>query len=141
MRCWPWASCACPAGIPRGRRALVVAVGLALVIVGIVVIGDETPYPGMAALIPVLGTVLVILGGMAGPTLPGRLLANPVAGYLGRISYSLYLWHWPLLILVPIAVGIDTLEFRLVLAGVAVLLAMLSTELVERPFRRGLLLR
>jgi hypothetical protein len=81
--------------------------------------------------------MLVILGGSAGPTLPGRLLDNPPARYLGRISYSLYLWHWPILILVPIAVGNDDLAFRMALAGVAILVAAISTELIERPFRRA----
>jgi peptidoglycan/LPS O-acetylase OafA/YrhL len=129
-----------PHRAPRGSGALAVATGLLLIVAGVVVLGDETPFPGLAAVVPVLGTVLVILGGTPGPTLPGRLLANPLAGYVGRISYSLYLWHWPLLILVPLAVGQDSLGFRLLLAALAIVLAALSTELVERPFRRAPLL-
>ena len=113
------------------------AIGLALIVAGVLVISDETAYPGAWALLPVVGTVLVILGGSAGPTLPGRLLDNPPARYLGRISYSLYLWHWPILILVPIAVGNDDVTFRLALAGVSILVAAVSTELIERPFRRA----
>ena len=126
-----------PRRLPRGSGSLAVAVGLALIVAGVLVISEETAYPGAWALLPVVGTVLVILGGSAGPTLPGRLLDNPPARYLGRISYSLYLWHWPILILVPIAVGNDDVTFRLALAGVAILVAAVSTELIERPFRRA----
>ena len=122
---------------PRGSGSLAVAVGLALIVGGVLVVGDETAYPGPWALIPVVGAMLVILGGSAGPTLSGRLLDNPPARYLGRISYSLYLWHWPILILVPIAVGNDDLVFRLALAGVAILVAAVSTEIIEQPFRRA----
>ncbi len=126
-----------PRRLPRGSASLAVAIGLVLIVAGVLTVSDVTAYPGAWALLPVVGAVLVILGGSAGRTLPGRLLDNPPARYLGRISYSLYLWHWPILILVPIAVGNDDVAFRLALAGVAILVAALSTELIERPFRRG----
>jgi peptidoglycan/LPS O-acetylase OafA/YrhL len=130
-----------PARVPGFVGSIAVVVGLALIVAGVVAITDAIPFPGVAALLPVLGAVLVIVGGLRGPTLVGRLvLANPVSRYLGRISYSLYLWHWPLLILIPIAIKSDELPVRLGLAGVAVVLAAMSTELVEQPFRRSGLL-
>jgi peptidoglycan/LPS O-acetylase OafA/YrhL len=126
-----------PRRTPRLLASLAVWAGLALIVAGVLAISDETRFPGLAALLPVLGSVLVILGGMNGPTLPGRLLASPPARYVGRISYSLYLWHWPIIILVPIALGTDDLTVRLALAGVAVIVAMISTEVIEQPFRRA----
>jgi len=125
-----------PARIPAWVGGIAVVAGLVLIVVSVVLISDAVPFPGLVALMPVLGAVLVIVGGLRGPTLPGRIvLANPLSRYVGHISYSLYLWHWPLLILIPIAIDNDELGVRLALAGVAVLLAALSTELVERPFR------
>ena len=127
-----------PRRAPRPTAAVTVVLGLALIVASVLLITTETPFPGVAALLPVLGAVLVIVGGVSGPTLPGRIvLANPISRYLGRISYSLYLWHWPILILVPIAMGSNEMSLRIALAGVAVILAILSTELVERPFRRA----
>jgi peptidoglycan/LPS O-acetylase OafA/YrhL len=124
-----------PRRAPRWLDPIVVLVGLALVIVSIPLISTDTPFPGVAALLPVVGAVLIILGGQRGRTLPSRLLGIAPARYLGRISYSLYLWHWPLLILVPIAIGVDDLGLRLALAGVAIVVAAISTEVIERPFR------
>jgi hypothetical protein len=67
------------------------------------------------------------------------MLVRAPLRFLGRISYSLYLWHWPILVLVPVALGIDAgLADRLALAGVSVLVATASWALVEEPFRRGL---
>ncbi len=127
-----------PRRIPAWSGGVAVVVGLALIVASVVLISGDVPFPGMVALVPVLGAVLVIAGGLRGPTLPGRiLLANPVSRYFGHISYSLYLWHWPLLILVPIALETDDLQVRLALAGVAIVIAAISTELVEQPFRRS----
>jgi peptidoglycan/LPS O-acetylase OafA/YrhL len=126
-----------PGRAPRASAAVAVWLGLALIIVAIFLINRETPFPGVAAMLPVLGAVLVIVGGVSGRTLPGRLLGNPVFRYLGRISYSLYLWHWPILILIPIAIGSDELVVRIGLAGVAIVVAAISTELIEQPFRRS----
>ena len=114
--------------------------GLALIAIGVVIIDGDTPYPGIAALLPVVGTALAIVGTSHTPGLPGRLLSTRFARWIGRISYSLYLWHWPILVLVPIALGIDSIVFNLGLVVVATLIAWASTELYEGPIRHGTML-
>ena len=126
-----------PKGAPGAASSLLVWLGLAMIAVAIITIGAETPYPGMAAAIPVIGAALVIIGGTGSSPLPSRLLSMAIPRWIGRISYSLYLWHWPLLVLVPIALGFESLALNLVLVGVAVVVAAASTELIEVPIREG----
>jgi peptidoglycan/LPS O-acetylase OafA/YrhL len=111
--------------------------GLALVVVGCVGLGESTAYPGTAALLPVLGTALVVGGGSrASRWGAGALLALPPLRWIGRLSYSWYLWHWPVLLLVPLLVGGPLgLGGRLASAVVAAGLAMLTLEFVENPVR------
>ncbi|HEX7473915.1 MAG TPA: acyltransferase family protein [Candidatus Limnocylindrales bacterium] len=75
---------------------------------------------------------------LAGEPIHIRLLSLPPMRWLGRISYSLYLWHWPILV-IPAAAreAVLPLRTRLVLAGVSVVVAALSQRLVEEPIRRG----
>ncbi len=84
-----------------------------------------------------VGTALAIIGMSHTPGLPARLLSTRFPRWIGRISYSLYLWHWPILVLVPIALGIDSIAFNLGLVVVATLIAWASTELYEAPIRQG----
>ncbi len=108
--------------------------GVVAMLVPMVLYTEETPFPGLAALIPCLGAALFIAGAKSEAAAPFRLA--PVA-WVGRISYSLYLVHWPLIVLWgayfyrPIE-GIDAV----VLGGMAVLLAWLQYALIEQRFRR-----
>ncbi len=99
-----------------------------------------TPYPGMAATVPTIAGVLLIVSGQE-RTGPGMLLRLAPVRFLGKISYSLYLWHWPILILGGIwLVGpLDTMSTpqALGLAALAVPVSAASWLLVEEPFRRG----
>lgn len=125
-------------------RAAAVAgwVGLAAIVVACVRLGDTTPYPGTAALLPVLGTALVIGAGCAAGSGVGRVLSLPPLGAIGRLSYSLYLWHWPLLILAPALIGHDIgLPGRLAVVALAAVLAVLTLRLVENPVRIASALR
>jgi peptidoglycan/LPS O-acetylase OafA/YrhL len=115
-------------------------VGLGIIIFGVFYIKGDMPYPGTSALIPVVGTALAIVGMTHTPGLPARLLSTRFPRWVGRISYSLYLWHWPLLVLVPIALGIESVPFNLLLVVVATLMAWASTELYEAPIRHNRLL-
>ena len=89
------------------------ALGATLTLLGVVAaaaaslaFSDRTPFPGMAAALPVAAAALVIVGGMpSGGTVASRWLAVRPVRYLGTISYSVYLWHWPLLVLAAGAVG------------------------------------
>jgi len=118
-------------------RAAGVWLGFAAIGYG-VLICESTDFPGWRAAFPVLGTAAVIAAGCDGGLTPNRLLAVRPAQYLGDISYSMYLWHWPLIVLAPEALGRE-LEFpdKLGVLLAAVLLAGLTKHHVEDRFRRA----
>jgi peptidoglycan/LPS O-acetylase OafA/YrhL len=111
--------------------------GLAAVVAGIVLLSEATPFPGMAALLPVLGAGAVLAGGSAtGRSGPTRLLGAPPLLVAGRLSYAWYLWHWPLLVLPAAAAGHPLpLQAKLALVVVSAALAAATVELVENPVR------
>ncbi len=123
-----------------GRAAVAAGwIGLALVVFAGFVLNETTPFPGVAALLPTVGAALVIVSG-AQPTAlgPARLLGTAIPRFFGRISYSLYLWHWPLLVLPAVAAGAPLpLPERVALVVASVVLAAATNRLVEDPFRRG----
>ncbi|GLY04881.1 acyltransferase family protein [Actinoplanes sp. NBRC 101535] len=106
------------------RRPALCWVGGSAILAGAVFFDGATPFPGTAALLPVLGTLAVIAARGS------RLLEAAPMRWLGRMSYGWYLWHWPLLFLAPTG-----LVARCLLALGALLLAFLSHHLVENPVR------
>jgi len=126
-------------GISSGsRRAGVVAwLGLAAIALAGVALTADMPYPGFAALIPTAGAVALLYGGAA-PAGPLRLLTAAPLRLLGKISYSLYLWHWPLLVLPAMLLERPLSEIEVVAAvAVAIGVSWLSWRFVEQPFRYG----
>jgi peptidoglycan/LPS O-acetylase OafA/YrhL len=143
VRGWEFAAGGLVALLARGGdraapwRALVAWLGLALVVSAFFVVSQASAFPGALALLPVVGTVLVLSAGspFAGWS-PARLTDLRAVQWLGDTSYSVYLWHWPLLILLPwLAIparagGTSVLVATLVLAA-------LTRRFVEDPVRRG----
>ncbi|MBS0360759.1 MAG: acyltransferase, partial [Proteobacteria bacterium] len=125
---------------PPGPRAAAGAsvAGLALVVGSIFLLRDSTPFPGLAAAPACLGTALLLWSGDGQAPATARLLGAGPAVALGRVSYSVYLWHWPLLVLAADAVqGPLRPVARLALVLAALGLAALSWRFVEQPWRRG----
>ena len=128
------------AGLPRAFAAGAGWLGLAMILAAGLVIDTSTPFPGVAALLPTLGTALAMLPGMGTAVVggPGKLLGWTPARFLGRISYSLYLWHWPLLVLPTAAAGATLpLPVRVGLMLLAIPIAYASQRWLEDPIRRG----
>jgi peptidoglycan/LPS O-acetylase OafA/YrhL len=111
--------------------------GLVLIVVTCTQLGAKTPYPGTAALLPVLGTALIIGAGCATPVIGvGKVLSISSMRAIGRLSYSWYLWHWPVLLLAPPLVGHSLgLLGRLTAAAVSAGLAALTLRYIENPGR------
>jgi peptidoglycan/LPS O-acetylase OafA/YrhL len=115
--------------------------GLGVILLGCIRLDSTTPYPGTAALVPVLGTALVIGAGCAAPARGvGRVLALRPMRAVGRVSYSWYLWHWPVqLVLVSLLWPGHPTTARLVggLAGAALSggLAAFTLRFIENPLR------
>ena len=121
--------------LPPGVAALATPVGLCLIIAASVLFADSTPFPGTAALLPVVGSALVIVGGLPdGTSVTRRLLSAPPMLYVGRISYSLYLWHWPVIIFGTATLGAGAAAL---MAVTSIGVAALSHRLVEEPLRFG----
>lgn len=129
--------------LPPVCAALVGWGGLALILATCTQFGTATPYPGSAALLPVMGTALVIGAGCAIPDLGvGRLLSKPALRGIGRLSYSWYLWHWPVLLLAPALFGHALgLAGRVAMMVMSLGLAILTLHLVENPARFATALR
>ncbi len=119
-------------------RSLVGAAGLAAVVYAIATFNSFTPFPGYNALYPCLGAALLIYSGTGGRSPVKSLLSLPPLVFVGVISYSLYLWHWPLIVLTKFFsaryfTGVQGLVVPLVLSAI---LAFLSFEFIESPFRK-----
>jgi peptidoglycan/LPS O-acetylase OafA/YrhL len=115
--------------------------GLGLVVYAVIVFTESTRFPGLNALFPVIGAVLLIQ--FARGTTAGWLLSRKATVFVGLISYSLYLWHWPIIVFSQYRLGHELRGLETVGAIVASLLvATLSWRYVERPFRvKGLISR
>jgi peptidoglycan/LPS O-acetylase OafA/YrhL len=124
-------------------RALVVIGWLGLVLVGIAAVGfsSTTAIPGYAALLPTVGAAFVIVADIDGRLQKlgaGRLLSLAPLGYIGDRSYTLYLWHWPVLIIALVYVGHSlSVETNLLLLAGAFVLSMFTYKFFENPIRRG----
>jgi peptidoglycan/LPS O-acetylase OafA/YrhL len=109
-------------------------------LIGCAVFGfsQNTKFPGFAALVPALGSALIIWAGIGGKGTVARLLSHRAMVLVGKISYSLYLWHFPLLAFAAYAVtgGASPLG-RLSILAVSVVIASASWLYVEQPVRQG----
>ncbi|MGN8049764.1 acyltransferase family protein [Curtobacterium sp. 22159] len=128
-----------PLSAPRTAPARTVRVvgawlGVAALVVSLFLITGSTPFPGIAAALPVAGAGLVVLfGGHSGLQRVGRFA--PI-GFVGRISYAVYLWHWPAVVIVPIALRHElTTKDKLAILVGAVVVASVTTLLIEEPLR------
>jgi peptidoglycan/LPS O-acetylase OafA/YrhL len=117
-------------------------VGLAAILVAASSYSDATPFPGVAALLPVLGAVAVMWAGAPATRIaPTRLLGLRPVQFLGDISYAVYLWHWPLFILAPFALGAQVhTRTKVVLVMLTILAAWLTKLGIEDPVRSSPLL-
>lgn len=121
----------------RTYRDVQSVLGGGLIVLGLAVISREWHHPGIWAVAPVLGAVLVIAAGRQA-WLNRVVLANRVMVWIGLISYPLYLWHWPLLSFARIIEsGTPPLWVRVVAMIVSVVLAWLTYWLIEKPLRFG----
>jgi peptidoglycan/LPS O-acetylase OafA/YrhL len=128
---------------PRWRRELLAFAGLAAILGSVVLYNDATPFPGLAAIPPCVGAAALLVAGAQGKNATSSLLSwAPLVG-IGAISYSLYLWHWPILSFLRIRFQTTDLSPLAAAAGVGAALAMaaLSWAIVERPFRDRAFLR
>ncbi|WP_286343632.1 acyltransferase family protein [Frondihabitans sucicola] len=122
--------------IPDRLRPILAWVGLAGIVLSVFVTSGGSGFPAPGALLPVLSTALVVAAGTGGEQRYLAPLTNRVSNYVGDISYSLYLWHFPVIILLGAILKPGVLYYVICLVGMAVL-SMLSYHLVEDPIRNS----
>lgn len=127
--------------LSRWAREILAWAGFAAIVVAIVITDGARGFPFPMALLPTLGTVLVIAAGIGSEPRTLFVLRNPLSDYLGRVSYSLYLWHFPVLVLaVPVlgaVLGRSNPAALVVALLLAAALAVCSFHFVEEPVRRS----
>ncbi len=123
--------------IPRLLAIVGSWLGIVLIAFAGFAFDNSTGFPGSAALIPVLGAGLVIVGGARQHDEGAeRLLGTPPAQWIGKLSYSLYLWHWPVLVFLPLAIDKEmNTGWTLIAIAIAVALSVLTFQFVETPIR------
>lgn len=113
--------------------------GFGLILFAIFEFSDATPFPGWRAAIPTLGTAAILGTGGSGAFLE-RLLSTRPFTFVGKISYSLYLWHWPVIVAFTYA-ATASLSKELAAIALTFVLAVVSWRFVELPFRKRQFLR
>ncbi|WP_417319170.1 acyltransferase family protein [Emcibacter sp.] len=123
--------------LPLAALQVMSSVGLLLMLVPGFVLNDRSLFPGVNAFIPCLGAALVIYAGNNPDTIGARILSFRPMVFIGLISYSLYLWHWPLLAFLNYFRFEQSLALALGVIGASILLSWLTWKFIEQPFRKG----
>lgn len=123
----------------RGLSLLVAALGSAMLVASLFLIDGRTPFPGTWTLLPTLATVLLIIAGGSAVNVISRGLSTRPMVRIGDWSYSIYLWHWPLIVFAAVIWPHSTVALVLA-AAVSLVPAVISYHFVEQPIRllRGL---
>ena len=133
---------ALPAPRRSWLREAVAGLGALLILASLVTFYAAMPFPGVRALAPCLGAACVLYAGQGGPSRTSRLLSRKPVVFVGLISYSLYLWHWPIIVfarlwwIAPLGAAGQTVAF-----GASVAAGTTSWWFIERPYRFGSRLR
>jgi peptidoglycan/LPS O-acetylase OafA/YrhL len=125
--------------IAAGQRIRETAGWAGVILIGLAILfyNKRNPFPGAAALPPCLGAALIIFSSETRLSQVGQILSRKPIVFVGLISYSLYLWHWPLLVFSQgLTLHPDGVLLRAVMIGGSTLLAILSWRFVETPFRK-----
>jgi peptidoglycan/LPS O-acetylase OafA/YrhL len=122
--------------MPRLVAVIGAWLGLAAIAIAAFDFNDSTPYPGSAAILPVVGAAVVIACGCRTQRGAGELLARRPLQHIGKLSYSWYLWHWPMLVLAAMALGHAlTVPERGAVVLVSLLTAAVTFAVIENPAR------
>jgi peptidoglycan/LPS O-acetylase OafA/YrhL len=121
--------------IQRAHQELLSLLGLVAVLISVLGFDSRTPFPYVYALLPCIGTLLLILSGRS--RLSRYLLANPAAVFIGLISYTLYLVHWPVIVVLR-HLHLDGVINKSVWLAIALttIISLIIYYAVERPLRR-----
>lgn len=112
--------------------------GVTVILAGAFLYTKDISFPGYYALIPCVGTVLIILGGSNQQTLISQMLSKNAPVFIGRLSYSLYLVHWPIHIFAIELLGENySVPWRITMLAMSFVLSVLLLRYVEEPTRRG----
>ncbi|ANA85238.1 O-antigen acetylase [Gordonia phage BritBrat] len=122
--------------IPNSIRPALSYIGLAGVAVSLFVITPTSVFPGPTAALPVLSTALVIIAFVGAPVRAVPHLTNRGAVYVGEVSYTLYLWHWPVIVLLT-AVMAEGLTYNLAVIVITAVLTVATFHLYENRIRRS----
>jgi peptidoglycan/LPS O-acetylase OafA/YrhL len=123
--------------MPGLARTALAWAGLAGMVLAVFLVSDDAAFPAPWALLPVLAAAAVIIAGTNGEAKGLWPLTNRVSGYIGDISYSLYLWHWPVVVLLLAFLPAGSVMYVISAILASLLLSVASFYLVEDPIRQG----
>ncbi|MFK7849084.1 MAG: acyltransferase family protein [Rhodothermales bacterium] len=123
--------------LPQSGMEAMGWLGMCMIVFGIFSLSDASVFPGVNALWPALGTALVIFSGQQSGLVISKILSNRIARFFSKISYSLYLWHWPLIVFYKLEINpVPSDSQRIFLILASMLLGYLSWKFVEETTRK-----
>lgn len=123
--------------IPKVVVSVISSLGLLMIIGSLFLLSEDSVFPGIRALLPTLGAAALIISGYYGNAVPNRLLKLKPMSWIGLISYSAYLWHWPILAFYRYGNFKITLLSGTVIFFITLFIAWLSYAYVETPARNS----